>query len=288
MSTTTATPADSADAAAVGAAGAEEQAFRVHLEVFEGPLELLLTLVRRESLDITRVALARVTDSFLRYMEALEAIDPGVLADFCETAAALMVYKSRALLPREGGDIDDDEIDPDELVARLRAYKHYRAMAQQLGQRERSGMRAYARLAQPVGLPPPATRGDVPPEALAEAFRTALAEAEAQAAREEPLAPDTRPPRVRLVERFDIIRGILLERESATFAELVIAGRPQGVAAREFVVVSFLALLELLRRWAVVVRQDELFGEIVIEARPALATVASPGEEGSFSDAMAS
>ena len=254
--------------------------YRAELEVFEGPLDLLLSLIRKGSLPITEVALAKVTDGFLRYLETLEAIDAGALADFCETAATLMLIKSRAILPRPPEDDLDEEDDARELVERLRAFRHYRRTAERLGERERGGKRAFARVA-PAEVVPSA-RGEIEPSALAAAFREALEEAEREALEETEEQPRVQPQRVRLIDRFNNIREILLEKQRITFREVIIGGRPRGAEPREFVIVSFLALLELLRRFAVAVRQDDLFGEIEIHALDGLKTVSAPGEEGSF------
>ncbi len=254
--------------------------YQVELEVFQGPLDLLLTLIRNESLPITEVALAKVTDGFLRYLETLEFIEAGTLAEFCETAATLMLIKSRAILPRPPEDEIDEEDDAHELLERLKAYKHYRRTAERLGEREKGGLRAFARVAPAEALAP--TRGEIEPSALAAAFREALAEAEREAREDAVEQPDFKPQRVRLIDRFNRIREMLLARRRITFREVIIGGRPKGAEPREFVIVSFLALLELLRRFAVAVRQDDLFGEIEIHALEGLSTVSAPGEEGSF------
>ena len=254
--------------------------YRVDLEVFEGPLDLLLTLIRRESLQITEVALAKVTAGYLRYLEKLEVIDVSGLADFCDTAATLMLIKSRALLPRPPEDDLDEEGDAQELVERLKAYRHFKRTAERLGERQSGGIRAYARVA-PTEAAPPA-RGEIEPSDLATAFQDALAEAEREALEEVQEQPDLLPQRVRLIDRFNGIRDVLLQKKRITFREVILGGRPKGAEPREFVIVSFLALLELLRRFAVAVRQDDLFGEIEIEALASLSTVRAPGEEGSF------
>jgi len=253
--------------------------YRVQLPVFDGPLDLLLALVQRAALDITRVALAQVTDQFLRHVATQGAVDAGALAEFCDTAATLMLIKSRALLPQPAEDVAPDD-DAELLLARLRDYQRYRAAAQGLGERERSGLRTFARAVPSDDLPPPALAGSGSPDDLAAAFRAALAEA----IREEPARPepDLKPHPVRLIDRFSALREELLRHGRITFRQAVLGNRPAGSSPREFVIVSFMALLELLRRRAVVVEQDELFGEIVIQALPALATVATPGEEGSF------
>lgn len=254
--------------------------FVVRLPEFEGPLDLLLTLIQRASLDISLIALARVTDSFLHYMGALEAIDAGEIAEFCDVAGTLMVIKSRTLLPAPPGDEPDEDADAAELLERLHAYGKLRKAAEALGQREAAGYRAYPRAAPPPEVaPPPPAPGEASADVLAAAFRAAMAEARlmADAAGDEAgTAP--RPHPVRLAERFEALRGLLLARRRLTFREVVLGGCPPGVSPREFVIVSFLALLEMLRRWAVSVRQSELFGEIFIEAQAGLADVPVPGE----------
>jgi segregation and condensation protein A len=253
--------------------------FRVRLAVFEGPLDLLLTLVQRQSLDITTLALAQVTDQFLAYLRALEEIDAGALAAFCETAATLIVIKSRTLLPRPPAVGADEELAGDELAERLRTYRRLRAAAEQLGRREREGLRAYVRVAPPPELPPLVAPAEASPDELAAAFRAALAEArrEAEAA---PAGPGVRPHPVRLADRLVAIRDLLVARGRLTFREALAGG-----ASWEYIVVSFLAVLELLRRRVVAAVQPDLFGEIALEARPGLADVSLPASGETFVDA---
>ncbi len=236
-------------------------AWRVRLDVFEGPLDLLLTLVQRQSLDITTVALAQVTDQYLRYLAALESVDPAGLAGFCEVAATLMLLKSRALLPRPpeaGGEAEDEA---QGLAERLRQYQRIRAAAEHLGERERSGLRAYTRAATPPELPRFLEPGQVSLDDLARAFEAALAETVAVAEDEPTLV---KPNRVRLRDRLAVIRQLLVQRRRVTFREVLMG---DGAPSREVVVVSFLAVLELWRRRFIQAVQTELFGEIVIELK---------------------
>ncbi|MFN8421909.1 MAG: segregation/condensation protein A [Anaerolineae bacterium] len=244
--------------------------FVVRLPEFEGPLDLLLTLIQRASLDISLIALARVTDSFLHYMGALEAIDAGEIAEFCDVAGTLMVIKSRTLLPAPPGDEPDEDADAAELLERLHAYRKLRKAAEALGQREAAGYRAYPRAAAPEIAPPPPAPGEASADVLA-AFRAAMAEARLMADAAGDEAGWRRGHPVRLAERFEALRGLLLARRRLTFREVVLGGCPPGVSPREFVIVSFLALLEMLAagRYPCV----ELFGEIFIEAQAGLAGV---------------
>ncbi len=235
-------------------------AYCVRLEVFEGPLDLLLTLIRREQLDITAVALAQVTHQYVAYVGQLESIDPAALAAFCEVASTLMLIKSRALLPRPPAPPIDEDADAQLLVERLRAYRQYKQAAEVLQRREHGGLRAFVRSAPPPDLPPRLEPSGVSLVDLVAAFEAALAEVEAEPAPPPAAAP---PPRLRLADRLADIRDLLRRQGRVTFREALLGARRD----REYVVVSFLAVLELLRRGWVRATQPELFGEIVLELR---------------------
>jgi segregation and condensation protein A len=114
---------DTEDEQAEPEADPSEGQFRVHLEVFEGPLDLLLKLIERKQLDITRVALAEVAEGFLSYIDKYPEMPPGPLASFVWVASKLLWIKSQTLLPRPPlASTEDDEEDPgDELTRRLEA-----------------------------------------------------------------------------------------------------------------------------------------------------------------------
>jgi len=122
-------------------------AFQVSLDVFEGPLDLLLKLIERKQLDISKVALAEVADSFLGYVSAHPDIPSAPLASFVWIASKLILIKSQALLPRPPVPVagDDDEDPGDELVRRLEAYKRVKDAARWLREREVAGLRSYER-----------------------------------------------------------------------------------------------------------------------------------------------
>src|SRR5438874_12789782 len=124
-----------------------QNSFEVHLEVFEGPLDLLLKLIERKQLEINKVALAEVAEAFLAYLEANPNMPPGPLASFVWVASKLLWIKSQALLPKPPVTrVEDDEEDPgDELVRRLEAYKRVQEAAKWLRNREAQGLRSYER-----------------------------------------------------------------------------------------------------------------------------------------------
>ncbi len=231
--------------------------YQVKLEVFEGPLDLLLSLIRRQELEITAISLAAVTDQYLAYMEQLQEIDPGAVASFLEVAAQLVLIKSRSLLPRPAGDrAEEAEEDPAEVLAqRLREYAQFKEAAQALRSREARGLRAYVRVAPPPELPRRVDFGDVSLEDLLAAVREAL-DARPSAP---PVSEVVEPVTVTIDERIRAIRQALSDGQSVTFRFLL-----HDCRSRIEIIVTFLGLLELMKAREVAVRQDALFGEITI------------------------
>jgi segregation and condensation protein A len=235
--------------------------YTVRLPVFEGPLDLLLHLIEERELDITKVSLAAVTDQYLEYINQLDTVDPEKLADFLVIAAQLLLIKSRNLLPQPPAEPEEEEEDVgDELVRRLIEYRKFKGAAQDLRFREDHGLRAYARL-----LPPPHTDGVVRLEgitldALVEAVRQAMETRVASSADEV-----VTPLRISLSDTIARLEGLLRTDGRFSLSRLF-----QQAASRMEIVVTFIALLQLMKRRRVVVEQSELFGEIWI----------SPADEG--------
>ncbi len=248
-----------------GISSEEPTAYRVQLPpIFEGPLDLLLHLVEREQLAITAVSLAQVTEQYLAYLQVLlelektqgQALDPAPLADFVAMAARLLWIKSRALLPRqEPLTAQEDEEDPAEALARqLREYKMFKEAAAKLAERGEM-LRSYVRTAPPPDLPPRLETLDITLADLVKAMERALAENEKLPAAPVPLEP----LRVTIAQKMDLIRQLLAEGRPVYFRELW-----AHATSRLEIIVSFLAVLELVKRKVIVVRQEELFGEITI------------------------
>ncbi len=233
----------------------------LHLDGFEGPLELLLHLLERRELEITSVALAAVADQYLAYLRLLppETLRLDFLAEFLVVASQLLLLKSRVLLPREAARATEDETVLDEaaLEARLAEYRRYRAAAACLREREEQGVRAFARQGSPPLPPrtPPPRLEPAAPEHLARALARLLA------MRPPPSEP-ARPPRVTLAERVEEVRSAVAAQGQVRFSELV-----AGAQSRSDLVITFLAILELFRTRQLDLRQDTLFGEIWLLAR---------------------
>jgi len=230
----------------------------IRLDVFEGPLDLLLHLIEREELEITSIAIAQVTDQFLMYIEHAEDVPPALLADFVAMAARLLQIKSRALLPApSAASEEDDEDDPGEALARqLRAYKQFREIAKLLSEREREHLRAYVRVAPySPGLQKNIRLEAVTLEDLVTALKRVLEE-KSETADITVVTPYT----VTIHDKITELRHLLRRKKRLDFMQLL-----QKATHRQEVIVSFMAVLELLKQGEIRVYQDSLFAPIVIE-----------------------
>jgi segregation and condensation protein A len=249
-----------------------EAATHVQLASFDGPLGLLLSLIEGRQLDVLTVPLGSLADAYLEALATLEADRLGNISSFVAVASQLILIKSRAMLPRlpavASGDADtDDGPDPEaELRARLLLYRAHRDAGRRLAEDalERIGLfRREAGAARASGVAG-ARPTDVPP-----IDPGALARALAHLALISP--PPGPPPEVMartvtLTERAAVIRAALRAAPEVVLQDLL-----RGVHDRVVVAVTFLAMLELMKRREIVVEQAEPWGAIVARPTEALA-----------------
>jgi len=232
--------------------------YTVQLPVFAGPLDLLLQLIEREELDITKVSLAQVTDQFLAYIKVLEHLSISDLADFLAIAARLILIKSEALLPRPVERQPGEEDPADELARQLLAYKKYKQIAGLLKEREDANLRTYLRLAPPPRVEAKLDASKLSTLDLLEAVRRALALQPDKPALDTVVAP----PKVTIRDQIRQIAGALRQQNGrASFQKLL-----DGATSRLEIVVTFLAVLELIKRRKIEARQEQMFGEIELVA----------------------
>jgi segregation and condensation protein A len=233
---------------------------RVSVDVFDGPLDLLLNLVKERQLDIATVPLAAVADQYLAYIHAMEAIDVELAADYLVVAATLVFLKSKALLPPIPIEFAGDPEESAEAVeARLRerllAYSKYRDAGQELKALAAEASAFYLR----------ADGGDATAD-FVQRYRIDVAKlAGALAAALRAAKPEKRSivrERVSLVEQMDVVVRAVRREGKASFFGLC-AGLD-----RIAIIVTFLAVLELVRRERIRVAQDEAFGDIALLAAP--------------------
>ena len=228
--------------------------YSVSLPVFEGPLDLLLRLIEQEQLDITTVALAQVTDQFLEHLERIPEKPAAELAGFLVVAAKLLQIKSEALLPRPP-ERDPGEEDPAEALARqLMLYRQFKEAAAELATREKEGLRTYLRLSHE----PPVVDEQLDLGGLGlNELRAAMLDALADLPEGPNLEQAAEPPKIRIRDKIRWIMDLMEREDHVSFNSLL-----SSAASRLDIVVSFLALLELVKDRTVIASQAEAFADI--------------------------
>jgi len=230
-----------------------ERACRVSVDVFDGPLDLLLNLVKEQQLDIATVPLALVADQYFAYISAMEVLDVEIAADYLVVASTLVFLKSKAMLPPIPAEFEAGEESAESVEARLRerliAYSRYRDASRDLWTRAQEAAAFYVR---PEGGDSSAEltqRYKIDAAKLARALEAALRSAK----------PEVRSiirERVSLNEQMDLVVKMIRRQGRASFFALVADGD------RFTIIVTFLAVLELVRRGRIVVAQSAAFDDI--------------------------
>lgn len=237
--------------------------YKVTFEVFEGPLDLLLYLIKKEEVDIYEVSLSKLATQFLEYLSLMRQLDLDVAGEFIVMAATLIYIKSRELLPvdqQAGLDGEEDGPDPRwELIRQLVAYKKFKDAAAQLQQLEHLQESVYPHQVAPLrDLEPPPMAGL---RASLFDLLTALRQVLQRLAERQP-PNEIVDDRWTVAGQMEHILRVLAERGRTTFAALF-----TPMQHRAEVVATFLALLELIRLQQVMAWQREEFGEIELVRR---------------------
>jgi segregation and condensation protein A len=232
-------------------------AYTVVTPVYEGPLDLLLQLIERAELDITKVALAVVTDQFIAYLNQMQERGAEEVSEFIVIASKLVQIKSEALLPRPPVRETGEE-DPGEALARqLIAYKRYREIANILEERENAGLRTYLSLAPPPKIEGVLDLSDITLDDLLMAAKEVFSRSDTQTS----LTNATTPPRITIRQKIGKITSLLKSEKKITFFSLL-----DNQHSRIEIVVTFLAILELIKRRFIHAHQEILFSDINLEA----------------------
>ncbi len=229
----------------------------IQLEVFEGPMDLLLHLIEREELPITSVSLSGVTQQYLDYMATLEQLRPDDIAEFLVMAARLLYIKSSALLPRPELEDEEEEEDPGEALARqLREYKRFKEKAAFLKELEASGLRTYVRLA-----PPPVMEKRLDPSGLnVDALLDALYEVLEEMNPPEPPIHSMAAIEITIDDKLEELGALVKTGKPFRFKQILRQAR-----SRTEIVVTFMAVLEMIKQRQVRVTQSHPFDDILVE-----------------------
>lgn len=235
--------------------------YTIHLPVFDGPLELLLRLIEKNKIDIYDIPIALLTREYLDSLETMKRLDMEVTSAFLVMAATLLQIKSRMMLPKPVRDEEGEEEDPRlELVERLLEYKKFKQVSEVLGDMAVVQERFVGRAPLPLPirrLPPE----HLPLEELVAAFQAVLQVKVEPAIPMVLVAPET----YSIEEKMDSLLEFLAERKGMMrFSEAFVSG------VRSELIVTFLALLELMKEGIITVRQPHLFADMEIAWQPGM------------------
>ena len=237
-----------------------QEEYKVALEVFEGPLDLLLYLIKRTEIDIYNIPIEQITKQYMEYMNVMRMLDLNIAGEFIVMAATLMMIKSRMLLPAdERPDLEEEEDDPRwDLVRQLLEYKKYKEAAQRLEELEMLRQNVFHLGAENV-VTAPEDPGAVLQEIslfdLISAFNEVLKRAKPEEIGE------IYAERFTVADKIETILATLKSTKRVAFSSLF-----SGMAARHEIVCTFLAVLELIRLHQVKAKQSGVFGEIHVES----------------------
>lgn len=260
----------------------DEGAYEVVLPEFEGPLDLLLHLVKRHELSIFDIPIAFITEKYLEYLDLMRSLDLDVAGEYLLMAATLAYIKSREMLPRkdDGEPLSEDEegLDPrEELIRRLLEYQKYKEVALRLGERPMLGRQVFPRGSETeVVEPSQQPLQEVSVFALIEALARVLS----QSRRE--LTHDVVVDRISITDRINEMVDLLRERTSMRLLDcFTLEGSLAQV--RHELVVTFLAMLEMARLRMIRILQHSPEGEIYLTSTEALHAVgATEAGEGQY------
>ncbi len=243
----------------------------VKLQQFEGPLDLLLSLIEEQKLSITDIALAEVTEQFLNYVKQLEQIEPTALADYLNIAAKLLVIKSKAILPSLEV-AEDDEAEPEEdLTSKLVLYKKFKEVARYLRQVDSQSQQGFIRTAvfsQRVNFFPD-------PNVTAQTLHDSILKVLQQLKELDNLPKARVKEAVSIQEKISHLQDSLASRIETSLSELLAEAKN-----KDEVIVTFLALLELIKQRIFSVEQELLFTDVKIKKyQPSTATETMSQEE---------
>lgn len=231
-------------------------AYHVKLEAYEGPLDLLLYLIKKDEVDIWDIPTAQITEEYLEYINMMKLLDLDVIGEFLVMASTLMKIKSRMLLPQEEG-IEEEIEDPrSELVEQLLEYEMYKERAKSLAGKEEAQSKLFTRPS--VEIPSSQPTFEASLFDLLAAFRNVLKEKAPEIVRE------IEPFKFTLEEKVEEILKRLEKKDKISFSLLF-----KECLSKGELIVTFLALLELIKQKRVRIRQPKLFGEIAVYRAPA-------------------
>ena len=235
--------------------------YEVKIDAFEGPLDLLLHLIKESKVDIWNIKIVDITEQYLNYIKSMERLNLNIASEYLVMASELMEMKSKLLLPRTTLDEEEEEEDPREkLIQKLIEYQRYKDMTKDFKELEDARHEFFTK--PPESLKEYAPEGtvvntDLSLDDLMIAFQKFLKRKE----KEKPLATTVTKKEITVAERRSEIKNILHKKKKVDFFELF------DVVTKEYIVVTFLAVLEMARKQELIIYQENNFDNIICEVR---------------------
>ena len=226
---------------------------KIKLEMFEGPLDLLLHLIRKNKMDIYDIKIAEITRQYLDYLDFIRSLDINIASEFLVMAATLMNIKSRMLLPRPEEDLAEEEVTMEELVQQLMEYQKFKEVATQLDQMKEDEEHYFPR------MPITEEKEDTRPELKVSIFDLLMAVKTLIDKDELPKTGEIEIAEIKIEDKIKYIEAQLKSSKRVLFSDLFV--RKEG---RYGMAATFVALLELLKGEQVKVYQNRAFGPIWI------------------------
>lgn len=233
--------------------------YEIKIDAFEGPLDLLLHLIKESKVDIWDIKIVDITDQYLNYIKSMEKLNLNIASEYLVMASELMEMKSRMLLPRyESEDVEEEEDPREQLIHKLIEYQKYKDMTKNFKELEEVRREFYTKA--PESLKEYAPEGtiissDVTLDDLMTAFQKFLKRKEL----EKPLSTTVTTREITVEDRRKSIKKILIEKKKVDFFELF------EEVTKEYVVVTFLAILEMAKKQELTIHQENNFDNIVCE-----------------------
>lgn len=245
-------------------------ALSVKLNVFEGPLDLLLHLIDKNKIDIYDIPIVEITDQYMEYLHSMEKEDLGIMSEFLVMAATLLDIKCKMLLPKEVNEEGEEEDPRAELVQKLLEYKMYKYMSYELRDREQEAelaMYKFPTIPEEVAAYEPPVDLDellagITLGQLNEIFRQAMHRSEDKVDPIRSKFKNIEREEVSLPDKITFIRDYAREKKVFSFRKLL-----ESQHSKMHVIVSFLAILELMKMGEIVIEQKELFDDIMVSIR---------------------
>ena len=233
--------------------------YAVKIDAFEGPLDLLLHLIKESKVDIWDIKIVDITDQYLSYIQSMEQLNLNIASEYLVMASELMEMKSKLLLPRHQEENEEEEMDPREvLIQRLIEYQKYKEMTKSFKELEEVRHEFYTKA--PENLKEfveqgTVVSGDVTLDDLMKAFQKFIQRKKL----EQPLATTVTKREITVEERRTSIRKILQKKKKVDFFDLFEA------ITKEYIVVTFLAVLEMAKKRELIIYQENNFDHIICE-----------------------